>query len=224
MEREDIPAISPPSASTQIEGLHAESAKPPPEVRKAPPAPGGQRAPTETRRAAVAAPSKPAQPAGPAPSRDEDDPEKLLREYADRQKNRIARLEQDLQKISAERDSLRNRNEGLSKELQEARTQLQMIPKQEEMIKDLQQKLDAALLSNGMAQAESSKLRLRVNDLEANLKKTEERASQAEKALSEAQSALRQQTQARQEAEAKIAVAIQALQGKHATAVSPARK
>jgi len=225
MDREDIPAISPPSDSTKIEGLHAEVKKPLTETRRPAPPAGPQRASTETRRALTSPPPpRSAPPPAPAPARDEEDPEKLLREYADRQKNKIARLEQDLQKTSAERDSLRSRSEGLSRDLQEARTQLQMIPRQEEMIKDLQQKLDAALLSNGMAQAETSKLRMRANDLEANLKKTEERAAQAEKTLSETQSSLRQQTQARQEAEAKIAVAVQALQGKNAPGAAPAKK
>ncbi len=220
-DREDLPIISQPSDTTRLDGLHLEEKKPAP---RPVPAAVPQRSPTETRRA-VTVPPRPAPPPSPAPAgRDDEDPEKLLREYADRQKSKLARLEQDLQKASAERDSLKSRGEALSKDLQDARTQLQMIPKLEDTIKGLQEKLDAALLSNGMAQAEAAKLKMRANDLETNLKKAEERAGQAEKTLSETQSSLRQQTQARQEAEAKIAVAIQALHGKSATGAVPVKK
>lgn len=198
-EREDLPVID-FSDSTKVEGLHAEEKKPPP--RPAPP-----RTPPETRRAAVPTP----RPAASAPVAGEEDPEKLLQQYAERQKNRIARLEQDLQKTAGERDALQARADTLSRELTDSR---QRIVKLEESVRDLQQKLDAAVLSNGMLQTELSKVKARVHDLEGNLRQTEERAAQAEKSLAEAQLAVRQQTQARQEAEAKIAAALQALQGK----------
>lgn len=217
MDREDFPLISPPSDAIKIEGLHAEESKPAPK-----PAPAPQRNPTETRRAATAPPRPAAPPPPPPAARDEEDPEKLLREYADRQKNKIGRLEQDLQKLAGERDALKAKVEAQAKELQDARSQLQMIPKLEETIKGLQEKVDAALLSNGMVQAENSKLKLKVGELEASLKKTEERASHAEKSLADTQNWLKQQTQGRLEAEQRIAIALQTLQGKPAAGAAPA--
>ena len=220
MDREDFPLISPASDSIKIDGLHAEEPKPAP---KPAPAPAPQRNPTETRRATTV-PVRPAAPPPPpaAGGRDEDDPEKLLREYADRQKNKIGRMEQDLQKMTGERDALKTKSETLAKELQDARSQLQMIPKLEETIKGLQEKVDAALLSNGMVQAENSKFKLKVGELEASLKKTEERATHAEKSLADTQTWLKQQTQGRLEAEQKIAIALQTLQGKPGAAPAPA--
>lgn len=197
-EREDLPVID-FSDSSKVDGLHAAEGKKPP----APPRPAPPKAPPETRRATV--------PAPPAHAGGEEDPEQLLRQYADRQKNRIARLEQDLQKTTAERDSLHTRADTLSRELGDAR---QRIAKLEDSVRELQQKLDAAVLSNGMLQTELSKAKARTQDLEGNLRQTEERAAQAEKSLAETQLAARQQTQARQEAEAKIAAALQVLQGK----------
>jgi hypothetical protein len=219
MDREDLPVISPSSDSTKIEGLHAEARPPAPKPASAP---SPLKSPTETRRA-VTAPPRPAAPPPPAPvGRDEEDPEKLLREYADRQKNKIGRIEQDLQRTVGERDSFKSKGETLAKELHDARTQLQMIPKLEETIKDLQQKVDAALLSNGMAQAENSKLKLKASDLEGNLRKAEERAAHAEKSLADTQGWLKQQTQGRLEAEQRIAIALQTLQGKVGAAPAPA--
>ncbi len=217
-DREDFPVISPPSDTTKVSPVRpVEEKKPAPEPRKPVPAAADpQRPPTETRRAVTPAP-RPAPPPSSAPAaRDEDDPERLLREYSDRQKNKIARLEQELHKAQAERDGYKARSETISKELLEAKKQLEGMAKQEEMIRDLQQKLDAALLSNGMVQSENAKLKVRASDLEANLQKTEERASRAEKTASETQASLGQQTQARQEAEAKIAAALQALQARSA--------
>src|SRR6185295_16287284 len=111
---------------------------------------------TPVRPAGDASASRPAAPAvkAPVPSAsggEDEDPEKLLREYAERQKTKLVRLEQQVveyKKVVAERDSLRAKVEALSKELQDAKRQVEVAAKSDEVIKDLQGKVDAAILSN----------------------------------------------------------------------------
>src|SRR4029453_19033460 len=86
-------------------------------------------------------------PAAPGGGEDED-PEKLLREYADRQKTKVVRLEQQLvedKKVVGERDALPAKVESMTKELQDAKRQVEASGKSEEMIRDLQGKVDAAV-------------------------------------------------------------------------------
>jgi hypothetical protein len=163
--------------------------------------------------------SRPAAPAVKAPvpaaGGEDDDAEKLLREYAERQKTKVVRLEQQVleyKKVVAERDSLKAKVDSLSKELQDAKRQLEASAKAEEMIRDLQGKVDAAILSNSILTDDKNKLKSGLSQQTEHLKKSEERAEQAEKGLAEVQEKLVEETQAREEAEAKVAAALTALQ------------
>lgn len=154
-------------------------------------------------------------PAAAAPAGEDEDPEKLLREYADRQKTKVVRLEQQLveyKKVLGERDGLRGKVEALSKELQDAKRQLEASAKSEDMIKDLQGKVDAAVLSNSILAEDKEKLKKGLAQQTEHFAKAQERAELAEKALAEAQEELVRQTQGREEAEAKVSTALKALQ------------
>jgi len=151
MSDDDLPMISLSSDSTQVELTPQKEAKvgvPEPARPQAKPAttpmPASSTDPrkaSEARKPGSVAPaprpandpsaSRPAAPAvrpAPAPGAgDDEDPEKLLREYADRQKTKLVRLEQQVveyKKVVAERDSLKAKVDSLGKELQEARRQL----------------------------------------------------------------------------------------------------
>jgi hypothetical protein len=146
---------------------------------------------------------------------EDEDPEKLLREYADRQKTKMVRLEQQVveyKKIVAERDSLRAKVEALGKELQEAKLQLEASTKSEEVIKDLQGKVDAAILSNSILSEDKEKLKKALSQQTEHLKKAEERGEQTEKNLAELEKQLAEEADAREEAQAKVSAALKALQ------------
>src|SRR5258706_14923613 len=122
MSTDDFPIISLSSDSTEIELTPPKEAKvteptrqPAPDARKAAPAPAAQPDPrksSEVRKPGSIAPARPAndpsasRPAAPAvrpaaapaasAGGEDDDGEKLLREYADRQKTKMVRLEQQL--------------------------------------------------------------------------------------------------------------------------------
>ncbi len=227
MGANDLPMINQPSDSTKIDVPAVRVVKPAPEVRRSPaselrrpaaPAPAAAaqdpRAASEARKAGTVTPKAPA-PAAQESTEDED-AEKLLREYTERQKTKVLRLEQQVveqKKVAAERDAFRAKAESLAKELQDSRRQLEGSAKSEEVIKDLQGKLDAALLSHTMATDEVGKLKAKVHEYADVLRKSEARASQFEKSLHEAQAALKAQSDGRKEAESRVAAALQALQG-----------
>ncbi len=227
MERDDLPVISLPSETTEA----AEPRKPAGEQKRPPeparPAFSQAAPPVLSRQAPLPPPTPPARVspitvaapgplvAPPAPAVD-DDPERLLREYAERQKTRVARLEQqiaDLRRATAERDALRVRCEGLDRELGETRRQADAAAKAaEDLNRELQRRLDDALLSHSMISSENAKLKMRLQDAEAAAKKQEERAAAAERSFAESQGSLRQQLEARQELEGRVSAALQALQ------------
>lgn len=220
MAPDDLPMISESTDSTRID-LPAKPAPKP----AAPPPPAAKPAVGTAKVAAVPAPARPAAapapkpPAAPAPApsaaRDDEDPEKLLREYADRQKTKVTRLEgelAELRKTAAEREQYRVKWEMATRDLHDARAKLEAASKLDAVIKDLQGKLDAAILSNSMLTDESGKLKARVQELAAAAKKHEEKAAQAEKGLADASRALAAEKEARRDAEARIAAAAQALQ------------
>jgi predicted ribosome quality control (RQC) complex YloA/Tae2 family protein len=229
MSTKDLPVISGPNDSTRIDvpvqkpavpaAAPALRRNPASEIRRpaAPAAPAQDpRSASEARKSGSVVPKAPAAPAAAAPSAEEEDPEKLLREYAERQKTKVLRLEQQVQeqrKVVAERDGFKSKAEALAKELQDARRQVEASAKQEEILKDLQAKVDASLLATTMANDENGKLKARVQELAEAVRKAEARAAQAEKSLLEAQKALASQSEGRREAEARIAAALQALQG-----------
>jgi hypothetical protein len=222
----DFPVISQPTDSTRID---IKPASPPKAFAvKPPPAPGAPKpaaAPTDARKAtqsvpAVAAPKPPAaapRPAAPPPppaAREDEDPEKLLREYADRQKTKVNRLEVELvelRKAAAEREQFRQKSEGQAREISDLRAKLDAAGKLDGIIKDLQGKLDAAILSNGMVSDENGKLKAKVQELAAAKAKLEERAGHAEKSLADASKALASEKEARRDAEGRVAAALQAL-------------
>jgi hypothetical protein len=227
----DVPMISLPSDSTKVDAVPAvrkapqseirrpQAAAPAPAPRPAAPPPDPRKA-SEMRRPGSVSPVAPAPKAvTPAPQpaiSDEEDAEKLLREYTDRQKTKIVRLEQqlvELRKTVAERDALRGRVETLERELSERVKQADGAAKMEEVIKDLQGKIDAAILSNGILTEDKERLKKGLTDQTANLAKAQERAEKAEKALAEAQKSLAHWTETSQLLEGRIAVALQALQG-----------
>jgi hypothetical protein len=154
------------------------------------------------------------------PVGEDEDPEKLLREYAERQKTKVVRLEQQLmeyKKVVAERDGLRAKVDAMTKELQDAKRQVEASAKTEDMVKDLQGKVDAAVLSNSILAEDKEKLKKGLSQQTEFFAKAQERAEQAEKALAEAQDELVKQTQGREEAEAKVAGALKALQSTEGT-------
>lgn len=238
MSTDDLPMISPPSDdSTQVDLTPQKEA---PVKAQEPP----RNPTTQVPKPAVAAPAKPAAPAAkndasasrpsapavkapiPAAGGDEEDPEKLLREYAERQKTKVVRLEQQVaeyKKVVAERDSLKGKVETLGKELLDAKRQLEAAAKSDEVIKDLQGKIDAAILSNGILTDDKEKLKKGLSQQTENFKKAEERAVQAEKSLAEVQNKLVAETQGREEAESKVAAALAALQAE-AAPVKPTPK
>jgi len=238
--------ISLPTDSTKIEGIRTVNEPKPADPRRNPgseirrpasgvvparPASAPQQADprksSEIRKPGQVTPQPPKPAPAAAPAGDED-PEALLRQYAEHQKTKVLRLEQQLaefRKTQAERDALRAKSEALARELGDARKQLEVASKADDVIKDLQAKVDAALFSSGMERDEIAKLRAKNEALEAALKKAEDRASHAEKSLSEAQRSLSSQTEGRREAEARVAAALHALQGevsKTATVKVPA--
>jgi len=237
MSTEDLPMISPSNDSTQVELSPQKEVRvnapeprraPTTQVPKAPQAPAAAapppaRDPRSATRPIAPAVKAPIPAAAPAAA-DEEDPEKLLREYADRQKTKVVRLEQQLveyKKVLGERDALRGKVEALSKELLDAKRQLEASAKNEEMIKDLQGKVDAAVLSNSILAEDKEKLKKGLAQQTDHFAKAQERAEQAEKSLAEAQDELVQQTQGREEAEAKVAAALKALHS-DASPVKPA--
>ena len=222
----DFPVISQPTDSTRIDikpsppKAFAVKAPPP-----APPKPAA--APAEARKATqsvpavakpVAAAPKPAAPppaSNPAAAREDEDPEKLLREYADRQKTKVNRLEVELvelRKAAAEREQFRQKSEAQARDLSELRAKLDAASRMDAVIKDLQGKVDAAILANGMLTDENGKLKAKVQELGAAGRKSEERAVFAEKSLAECSKALATEKDARKDAEARIAAAAHALQ------------
>src|SRR5262245_29803429 len=119
---EDIPMISPPSDNSETpqspqkearvnvpERRNPTTAVPKPAV----PAPGVKPAAPPAAKPAndPSSSSRPAAPAVkapiPAPVGDDEDGEKLLREYAERQKTKVVRIEQEFKKVAVERDALR---------------------------------------------------------------------------------------------------------------------
>lgn len=213
------------------------------------PAPADPRKASEVRSASPAVAPKPAAPPAPRPVSDpsasrpggpvvkaappsavpseEEDPEKLLREYADRQKVKLQRLEQQLveyKKVVAERDSLRAKVDALGKELQDAKRQIEVAAKSDEVIKDLQGKVDAAILSNSILTDDKEKLKKGLSQQTEHLKKAEDRASQAERSLAETEQKLAQEREAREQAEFRVSAALQALQGNIATVTSGVKK
>jgi len=146
---------------------------------------------------------------------EDEDPEKLLREYADRQKTKMVRLEQQVveyKKIVAERDSLRAKVDALGKELQESRRQLEASAKSEDVIKDLQGKVDAAILSNSILSEDKEKLKKALSQQTEFLKKSEDKNALNEKSVAELEKQLAEEADAREAAESKVAAALQALQ------------
>lgn len=255
MSSDDLPIISLSSDSTQVELTPQKEAKvgapepirPPakpatalgvptvqPDARKAsearkpvsvapPPAPA--RPVSDPSASRPAAPSvRPAPAPAPAPA-DDEDPEKLLREYADRQKTKLVRLEQQLveyKKIIAERDALKAKVDALGKDLQEARRQVEASAKSEEMIKDLQGKVDAAILSNSILSEDKEKLKKALSQQTEYLKKAEDRGTQAEKALADLETQLAEESDAREAAESKVEAALAALQAEAAPSAKAA--
>jgi hypothetical protein len=235
----DFPVISQPTDSTRID-IKPAAPKPPPApaakpvtvVTKSPVAPAADpRKASEARRVptqavpAVQAPAPKAAAPAPKPAGEDEDPEKLLREYADRQKTKVTRLEGELvelRKAAAERDQYRVKCEGLTREVSELRAKLDAASKLDAVIKDLQGKLDAAILSNGMLTDENGKLKAKGQELTAGLRKSEERAAYAEKSLAESSKALAAEKEARKDGEARIAAAAHALQPR--PAAPPAKK
>jgi hypothetical protein len=261
-DTDDLPMISPPSDSTQIElspqkevrvnapeprrhqttrviSKPADTAVPAEHAAAKPaPRPAAPAAPVPAPRPPILAP-KPSAPAGDAASAsrpvapvvkapvppaggEDEDPEKLLREYAERQKTKLVRLEQQLveyRKVVGERDALKAKVEALSKELQEAKRQVEVAAKSDEVIKDLQGKVDAAILSNNILSEDKEKLKKALAQQTEFLKKSEERAAQTEKSLVEAEKKLAEESEGRRVAETRVAGALDALRGE----VAPAR-
>lgn len=190
------------------------------EARKPAPAPANNPSASRPAAPAVKAPV-------PAAGGEDEDPEKLLREYAERQKTKMVRLEQQLaeyKKVVAERDSLRAKVESLGKELQDAKKMLDVAAKSDEVIKDLQGKVDAAILSNSILTEDKDKLKKGLSQQTENFKKAEERAAAAEKTVGELEDKLVRETQGREEAEAKVSAALEALQSSAAPVKPPAPK
>jgi len=214
------PAAEPrrnPVSEIRKPGLAPAPARPAPAPQAADP-----RKASEIRKPVAPPPLRPAPAAEPA----EEDPEKLLRQYAEQQKTKVQRLEQQVvehRKLQAERDALRAKSEALARELGDARKQLEAAAKSDEVIRDLQSKVDAAILSSSMEKDELTKVKARAEALEAGQKKAEERAGQAEKALAEAHRSLASQTEGRKDAESRIAGALQALQGEHVSRTATVR-
>jgi hypothetical protein len=234
----DFPVISQPTDSTRIDLKPAAPKAPAPPAAKpvtvvAKPAAAPAAAPADPRKAsehrrvatqsvpAVQAPAPKPAPAKATPGGDDEDPEKLLREYADRQKTKVTRLEGELvelRKAAGERDQYRVKCEGLTREVSELRAKLDAAAKLDAVIKDLQAKLDAAILSNGMLTDENGKIKAKGQELAGSLRKSEERAAYAEKSLAESSKALAAEKDARKDADARIAAAVHALQPRPASA------
>ncbi len=204
MNRKDLPIISLSTESSRMRSVR-DPADPPP----AGPAPEKKQA---------VEPSPPPPPPQPAPlAVDEDDSEKLLHAYADRQKLKIARLEEKLTqqpRLVAERDALRARVDGIERELRAAKQQLLAAAKAQEIFNELQQKLNAATAAEKASSEENARIKIRLAEADEESGKLKERTGKAEKGLAEAEKALAAQTRAREAAEARITGALMALQSK----------
>jgi len=229
---DDIPMISPPSDSAVIpltpqkeapvnvpdQRRNPTTAVPKPAAPAAPARPAAPQAAKPAGDAASA--SRPAAPAVkapiPAPVGDDEDGEKLLREYAERQKTKVVRIEQEFKKVAVERDALRVKVDAIAKELETAKKQIEAASRQDDVIKDLQGKVDAAILSNSILTEDKKKLKEALSQQTEHLNKAQERAAAAEKSLAESQEKLVTETQAREEAQSKVAAALEALQSESA--------
>jgi len=144
------------------------------------------------------------------------------------------RLEQQLveyRKVVAERDSLKAKVDALSKELQDAKRQLDVAAKSDEVIKDLQGKVDAAILSNTILADDKEKLKKGLSQQTEFLKKSEERTAQVEKSLAESEKKLAEserklaeESDGRRSAEARVDAALEALQADAPTTRTPVPK
>ncbi|HLY11986.1 MAG TPA: hypothetical protein VKW04_21980 [Planctomycetota bacterium] len=214
------PAGAPAPSAAPSDPRKASEARKPGSIA---PAPAPARSANDPSASRPAAPSvRPAPAPVPSSSSSEDeDSEKLLREYADRQKTKLVRLEQQLveyKKIVGERDALKAKVDALGKELQDARRQLDASAKSEEVIKDLQGKVDAAILSNSILSEDKEKLKKALSQQTEHLKKAEERCAQTEKSLAEVEKKLIEETDSREAAESKVSAALAALQSEEAPA------
>lgn len=246
MSVDDLPMISPSDDDAEVELTPPKEVRvnapeprrpgtaPVPKAAPAPAKPDPRNGSDARKPGAPAAANSATRPVAPVvkapipaaiPVGEDEDPEKLLREYAERQKTKVVRLEQQLveyKKVVAERDALRAKVDALTKELQDAKRQVEASAKTEDMVKDLQGKVDAAVLSNSILAEDKEKLKKGLAQQTEFFEKAKERAEQAEKALAEAQDELVKQTQGREEAEAKVAGALKALQSTEGAPARPA--
>lgn len=228
--QKEVPVAAPEPIRKPVSGpaVSASDPRKASEVRKPGTVAPARPASNDPSASRAAAPSvKPSTASVPTVSAgDDEDPEQLLREYADRQKTKMVRLEQQVveyKRIVAERDSLRAKVDALGKELQEARRQVEASTKSEEVIKDLQGKVDAAILSNSILSEDKEKLKKALSQQTEHLKNAEQRGDETEKNLAELEKQLAEEADARESAEAKVAAALKALQS-HAPAPKAAEK
>lgn len=116
-------------------------------------------------------------------------------------------------KAVAERETLRQRVAELEHQLAQARTRLVEAEKSDAQVRDLQQKLDAALLSHSMIATDSNKTKIRLAEVETKLTQADSTASASKKELDGALASLNTHARAREEAERRVAAALAALQG-----------
>lgn len=193
----------------------------PASVRAAAPRPVSARPMSEIRRPVAPAPRPapvPAKAAAPpaAPVGDDDDPEQLLKQYTERQKNKVARLERqvaELQKVVAERDAYKAKCHAFAQELTETKKRLEAAATQDEVVKDLQSQVDAAIHSNNMLTEEKAKHDSTMEDLESKIIMLEERGKQANQALMAAHKFLVAQRDIVKDADTRVVSAIQMIQG-----------
>ncbi|MBI2931826.1 MAG: hypothetical protein HYY16_09255 [Planctomycetes bacterium] len=116
--------------------------------------------------------------------------------------------------IKREREDLRVRVAMLEHELAQTRQQVAELRVQADKVKELQEKLDASLLSHSMLSTENAKLKMRLSEVEDKLKQSEQRAQTTEGVLKKMETALQNAKEARDDAERRIAGALAALQAR----------
>jgi hypothetical protein len=202
---------------------------PPPPARLAPPPPppAAARAPAPPPPRVETRPAAPPPPPPPAPSGGDDEADGLLKRLNEQHKA-IEDALRNYTKVSKERDEARARAAAAEHELVQLRAQVAELAPLADKAKDLQEKLDASLLSYSMSSSENAKLKMRANELDERSKSLEQRAIAAEMAAKKAETsyatadaaarkaetALQNAKDARDDAEKRIAAALAALQQK----------
>ena len=146
-----------------------------------------------------------------------DEAAELLTDLKTRQNTTLRKLETVLsehKRLVSERDTLKMKATELDRHLSMAKERLEEAEHADAKIRDLQNKLDAAMLSYSMLATEHTKSKTRLAEVEMRLSQTEARAISVRQEADNALTTLSVCMQAREEAEYRLNASMAILQGK----------